>query len=491
MDLGWNRLKQSFKNSMGLWLVGVFILWMSAAIPLSLDDYAWKSAVGMERLKVWFHDYNGRYLSNILEMILTRYYILQVFVMTFFSTLLIVMMKRLTFKDANGLAYIFILLLVLMLPMIVFAETFGWVAGYVNYVTSAGLMLYLMSVVFEQYQETKLQLLNQVIYFIVGFVSTLFVEHVTLYLVLLMFCANVYYVVKRRKLKLTYINLFIAVCLGAVVMLSNHAYRKISHGNDPYRTMEKQHRLLDHVLHVYFHNITQYFFVANWFIIILLLIVVGYITYIKKGENLKFNLSFCLLLGSSLFFVVTNQTNLMRVILNPTIQAIAGLLFLCNIIMLILFIWKNFQDEGLRLRLLFYDLSAMVLTVPFFVVTPYSTRCTFASHILFLLILLEMIGYCLAHLQFKLTPYMTKVIGATVLLTLTLSYLVPLSINQYVDMTRSYQVMHQKNYPKVLKMKKVPYPEFHTQINFPENAWMEPAYRELHHIPKTTHIKFE
>ena len=35
--------------------------------PLRLDDWAWGSSVGIERLKTFFPDYNGRFFSNTLR----------------------------------------------------------------------------------------------------------------------------------------------------------------------------------------------------------------------------------------------------------------------------------------------------------------------------------------------------------------------------------------------------------------------------------------
>ena len=40
--------------------------------PYSGDDWAWGSQIGVDRLKTWFDNYNGRYLGNLLVMVLTR-----------------------------------------------------------------------------------------------------------------------------------------------------------------------------------------------------------------------------------------------------------------------------------------------------------------------------------------------------------------------------------------------------------------------------------
>lgn len=128
---------KSILKNFGLYTIILFFAILSAIIPLSLDDYAWKSKVGINRMHHWFHDYNGRYLSNLLELAAVRSSIAQILIMTIFSSLLIIMLRQLTFRNTKSISYILILLIVMMLPIPLFAETFGWVAGYVNYVTSA------------------------------------------------------------------------------------------------------------------------------------------------------------------------------------------------------------------------------------------------------------------------------------------------------------------------------------------------------------------
>ena len=45
------------------------MLWCA---PYFKDDWAWGSQVGLDRLQTHFTGYNGRYLGNLLVMVLTR-----------------------------------------------------------------------------------------------------------------------------------------------------------------------------------------------------------------------------------------------------------------------------------------------------------------------------------------------------------------------------------------------------------------------------------
>ena len=43
--------------------------------PYTNDDWAWGSYIGIDRLNNFFSNYNGRYLGNLLVILLTYYFI--------------------------------------------------------------------------------------------------------------------------------------------------------------------------------------------------------------------------------------------------------------------------------------------------------------------------------------------------------------------------------------------------------------------------------
>ncbi|XVK01651.1 hypothetical protein NR806_07665 [Staphylococcus lugdunensis] len=88
------------KNYQSVFII-LFFLLLSAITPLSGDDWTWRTHVGMDRLKSFFYDYNGRYISNIIEIIFVRSSFIRVIGMTIFSSLLILLMSRLAYKNAR------------------------------------------------------------------------------------------------------------------------------------------------------------------------------------------------------------------------------------------------------------------------------------------------------------------------------------------------------------------------------------------------------
>ena len=68
-------MKEILKDKKLLCLIGAFLVLyviMLLIIPENLDDWAWGSKEGIDRLKEGFQGYNGRYVSNIIAMGMTK-----------------------------------------------------------------------------------------------------------------------------------------------------------------------------------------------------------------------------------------------------------------------------------------------------------------------------------------------------------------------------------------------------------------------------------
>lgn len=61
--------KKTIGISVFLFLIFLFFVYL---FPYSGDDWAWGSQVGLDRLLENFDNYNGRYVGNLLVMVLTR-----------------------------------------------------------------------------------------------------------------------------------------------------------------------------------------------------------------------------------------------------------------------------------------------------------------------------------------------------------------------------------------------------------------------------------
>ena len=71
------KIKQNIKKNWKTYLLYIFLFaflfLLTYYFPYSNDDWAWGSKTGLERLQNGFKDYNGRYLGNLLVILLTRW----------------------------------------------------------------------------------------------------------------------------------------------------------------------------------------------------------------------------------------------------------------------------------------------------------------------------------------------------------------------------------------------------------------------------------
>lgn len=481
-----NILTYLSKHKFIIIIISYFFI-LSLLIPLSWDDWAWKSSTGLKRLFTGFDNYNGRYLSNILEIIFVRSFPFRVIIMTLCSSAIVYLIYKLTLKNKKGIVLLFILLLLMLIPIQVFAETYGWLAGYVNYVTSVALMLYIIFLLktnFDRQSNFK----KEAIIFLVGFSSMLFVEHVSLYLLSLIIISNLYYFYVRKKLNFTYFNLLISGTLGFIVMFSNRAYYSIVAGSDNYRTIKVEDTFFIRAIKIYVLQFTKALFVDNLLLLLVLTILIFMIILIKNKTNILVNLSTLLLFSSSILFITFNRTELLNANAAKPLLIMSSLLFTAVVTFFILFLIINFWKTSTLKIMLFYLVSAVILIAPFFLITPFSARCTFASYIFMILIIIEISKYTFKHFKFELLINKEYLISIFIILTLSLSYLLPISINRFIDYQRLSKIQNMESYPKAITMKKVPFTNYHYFINLNENSFMTPFFKEVYNIPKETKI---
>ena len=81
-------------------LVVIFFGFIAYSVPLTGDDWTWATHIGIDRLNSGFENYNGRYVSNILEIIVTRVEWLRILIATIISTLLVFTTAKITEKKS-------------------------------------------------------------------------------------------------------------------------------------------------------------------------------------------------------------------------------------------------------------------------------------------------------------------------------------------------------------------------------------------------------
>ncbi len=213
-------------------------------LPFAGDDWAWGSSIGMDRLKRAFDGYNGRYIGNLLIILITRSVIARVVLCTLFMFLLILVLSKIfdsmsnTEKSTTNYIIAFSSVLILVLPnqiafgegqpFQIFGSTIGWFSGFTNYVVPSVLILIFYYFVTNKGFENKYV---YTLLFLDGILACLCVEHYTLFCVLFSFSVIAYRYYFYKKICKKSVFFFFGSLIGTLIMLSNSSYRLMQKGD--------------------------------------------------------------------------------------------------------------------------------------------------------------------------------------------------------------------------------------------------------------------
>lgn len=213
-------------------------------LPFAGDDWAWGSSVGMERLNSFFSGYNGRYVGNLLIILITRSAVAKVVLCSLIMFLLLFILSKI-FDDLSDkknstanyiIAFSSVLLLVLpnqiafgdIQPFQIFGSTVGWLSGFTNYVVPAVLIL-----VFYYFVTAK-GFESRPVYLLLAFdglIACLCVEHYTLFCLMFSFGVMAYRYYFNKKICKKSVSFFCGSFMGALIMFSNSSYISMQKGD--------------------------------------------------------------------------------------------------------------------------------------------------------------------------------------------------------------------------------------------------------------------
>ena len=210
---------------------------LALLFPASGDDWAWGSSIGLERLRATFANYNGRYAGNLVVLVLTRTPVLTPVIIALVVVASIFLIQDIT-RNRRPLGYSLTTLAFLTMPLGVWRQAVAWTSGFANYALAAlGMLLFVRVAQKEWFGRTSRKPAALVAHGLLAFASCLFMEHVTLYLVL----ASLIHVVLHRRSRGSVppkgVAWLAGSLLGAALMFSNGAYRVAAQSSTGYQKM--------------------------------------------------------------------------------------------------------------------------------------------------------------------------------------------------------------------------------------------------------------
>lgn len=344
--------------------------------PFTLDDWAWGSSLGIERLTSGFVDYNGRYLGNLFVIVMTH----SMFFRCLISGLVVTaILCAVTYIVKGGaLAYWSAAALLLLVPESIRAQTLVWTSGFANYVISLLVVLMYLIVLFKSINETASGTRWTLLAVFTGISSALFIENITVGLVVFSLLINVISYYRNRSLSSTSIALLVGTTLGAILMFSNSSYSQIAAGEVSYRSMLGD-SLLSRAISNYFYQISPALFSQN--ALVPILILVGMSLHLNKKSLRHSNPSFILF---TLAFAVFSSNEIISYFglgsRSSIDDYVSGLLCFIFYACVFFFSLKLMFDGNIWPFLL--ACCAVLITGPLLFVSPVGPRTLFAPYML-------------------------------------------------------------------------------------------------------------
>lgn len=389
----------------------VFVI-LCYIFPYTHDDWGWGiKEIGIEeRFNTFFKDYNGRYAGNYLVLLLTRFKLLKTFIMAGVITLIIYLMKKVTSVKNKSSIYLMIILFMLM-QQSTFSQVVPWVSGFSNYAFPVLSCLIFINLNLPLFENKKTNLSNWLIIplLILGFIGSLFIEHVTIYNLFL--CIFILIVSYKKSKKISFPNLFYFVgsIMGTILMFSNGAYHKINSGTDFYRTVPTDENFFVRGIKTYFDTIYKFFIQNNLIInlilsIMILLIAYKYLKKNKVSDKIK-NFIIKPSMGIIIFFNVYNIFNYVYAdnalsairLIKYAEGSLAGLYYIALMFTSIICI----ETQKRKLMLGFLYGSNILIVAPLLIVTPLNARCFFMNCIIYIMIAIYIFEYIISKSYLK------------------------------------------------------------------------------------------
>lgn len=400
--------------------VGYFFL--SFLFPYMGDDWSWGSSIGIERLRIFFADYNGRYTGNLAVLVLTRCKLLKIVVMSV-SFLLICFLSYQYTDDRSETSLLVAAFLYFLMPKGMWAQVAAWTAGFTNYVLSALVSVaFLVSV--KEITEPGLSDRKDTPGYGVGmlafgFVGALIMESITILNICLSAAAFLLMFVKFRKYRYTNIGFFFGSVIGACVMFSNGAYGRVVQGSDHYRYIPVSvHDKVQFAIQQC-GNILDYIIYDNlWFcmiVTVLLLILAAW--DIKNGTRKKCAMT-TVLFHCGCMSLLWNKEAVSNIFTTQFpmkeqtagyISSVCALLYVLSILIMVL----RFVEEGRRFRMLLPLYCVVVSLAPLLIVHPIGPRCVFIGYFLMIVFTVDLFSYICKRMYLQ-RKWLNRLFGAAV-----------------------------------------------------------------------------
>jgi hypothetical protein len=238
INLKENRISENPRLWLSVFGIWLFYLWIICITPYEIDDWSWGISEGWKALLTG--ELNGRYLSNLLEVVVTRSSLLKTLLIGTLAALLPLLSTLLCVhfsgsertgensSDWNGIVlrmFLLAVLLFLTLPIPIWRQTYGWIAGFSNFGFSGIVLLAYQGILIKALwscgPNPKARLAGVLVF---GIGMQLVLENVTIYILAVTAFIVLEEAVRKRQANPLLISLLLGNLIGALIMFCGSIY---------------------------------------------------------------------------------------------------------------------------------------------------------------------------------------------------------------------------------------------------------------------------
>lgn len=488
----------SLKKEHLRWLIYIIFFicffYIAYQVPYCHDEWQWGLDERVDLLKQGFKDYNGRYLGNILALMITRSVLVKAAIISGGVVWLLWEIEQNVSggKKEHKACDIFLLLgaalLLLVIPRQIFAQSYGWPAAFVNFVPPVIFFLIYFRWTGQIYHSVEVYYSRwQVILAIpMGIAAQLFSEHNTIFLLCYAAWVLVFSWIKSKKVHLFHIVYLVSCVCGAALMFSNGAYGNAAADTDGYKHIGFS---VSSFISVFCETISEYIFLKNWLINGLLAVVLTGIIIKSRKKTLltaEMVLVFC---GYAVYSIWHRLDNgwifVTNSVWNDRIETVLALIFWANVL---LCVWIFVKDESRYFICILYA-SALAVAVPLLAAAPIGARCFYVSYVLECAALLKLCRYVLREND---RDFFYPIMGlGVVLVTVLIIYVrmfgyIGAANGQRAEIIRTSV----ENGATEITLPVLPFGEYYW-ITVPPNERWEKRFKMFYDIPLDVELTFE
>lgn len=470
----------------------LFYCLMAFFLPLTHDDWHWYSQYGIQMWQEKYKNLNGRYLGNILETIAVRLDWFRYLSYALISIAILMVITCFTREKKQPVHYLLAFIFMITIPSEIYKQTYGWFAGFYNYVPATFCVLFILwFIATVTFERTRLKPLTNIAFYCVCFIGQFFMENTTLFNSMMLILAIAIHLFLYRQWNPKYIVGLLLSVLGTVIMFLNPKYRKIFLEGSDYQQISSDTGMLDKIYKTMTTTIPEWVFFNQIIILSIIIIVISFMLYrsamLYKTSKVKMYFSVGgLLLLPSYYFLIYKQFELQQfqsITIMNIINTIVCILFLsafiCAIHVVIL-------KKEMRYTLYLLVVSTLLVCAPLVIVSPLGPRNFYTVYALYAIILFIL----LVQLNVIHTVWRKYVIIIAVIFSVI--YLSSFCYIHYQNETRIAQLKQDvinEPHKDFYKMEKLPF-EHYLHHATPTSDKYQTLFNEYEGLPEDTKVKY-